>query len=458
MTSPEAALDPLFTGPASELARLGQRKAQGRACRVVGVDGAGWGVQKSRTAQYYQGRLPKTSDAGRAHPENGGAEPVTLGLLSVREQINGKIVSRFKPLGATQMSTAPVKFDASIETPEPDEAETSRNISQTLLQISQATLKDGGKALRSVHAKTHGLLKGELEIADDLPPEFAQGLFAVPGKYSVVIRLSTIPGDMLDDNVSLPRGLALKVMSVKGDRLDGAGADATQDFVLVNAPAFAVPTAKAFLANLKLLAKTTDKAEGLKRVLSATLRGLEGIVEAVGHESPALISLGGHARTNILGETFYSQAAIRFGDYIAKISLKPASVELEALKNASLNTRSPNMIRDAVTNFFRQNSAVWELQAQLCLDLATMPVEDSSKRWPEDESPFVTIAHVTADAQDAWLDENIREVDECMAFSPWNGLKLHQPLGSIMRVRKEAYKTSAEFRRSHNGCPIMQPG
>ena len=239
-----------------------------------------------------------------------------------------------------------------------------------------------------------------------------------------------------------------------GERLEGAEADATQDFVLVNAPAFAASTAKAFLGNLKLLAKTTDKSEGLKKVLSAALRGLEGIVEAVGHKSPALIALGGHARTNILGETFFSQSPIRFGDHIAKISIVPASVELAALKDTGLNTSSPIMIRDAVTNFFRQNSAVWEVKAQLCMDMETMPIEDSSKLWSEDSSPFVTIGHLTVEMQDAWSDENIREVDECASFSPRNGLNAHQPLGSIMRVRRDAYKAFADFRRGHNGCPV----
>ena len=91
----------------------------------------------------------------------------------------------------------PVKFHASVEKPEAEESSTNVDIRQTLLEISQTTFKDGGKALRSVHAKSHGLLKAELEIADDLPPAYALGLFAKPGKYPAVMRFSTIPGDIL---------------------------------------------------------------------------------------------------------------------------------------------------------------------------------------------------------------------------------------------------------------------
>ena len=268
------------------------------------------------------------------------------------------------------------------------------------------------------------------------------------------MRFSTIPGDILDDNVSLPRGLAVKVRNVAGEHLDGSAGDGDQDFVLVNSPAFATPTAKAFLGSLKLLARTTDRNEGLKKVLSSALRGLERVVEAAGTQSGMLKAFGGHPRTNILGETFFSQAPLRFGDHIAKISVAPASHELLELKDVALNPHARDMIRDAVSRFFQHNSAVWEVRAQLCMDLATMPVEDSSKVWSEEASPFVTVGHLTVNPQDAWSQEKVREIDDCMSFSPWHGLRAHQPLGSIMRVRRKAYLASAEFRQSHNGCPM----
>ena len=62
--------------------------------------------------------------------------------------------------------------------------------------INEKTFADGGHALRSVHAKTHGILEGNLEVDTDLPGDLAQGLFAKPGRYPVVMRFSTIPGDI----------------------------------------------------------------------------------------------------------------------------------------------------------------------------------------------------------------------------------------------------------------------
>ena len=61
-------------------------------------------------------------------------------------------------------------------------------------------------AKRAVHAKENGMLIGEFEELADLRPMLAQGLFATPQTYFAVLRLSTIPDDVLDDAVSVPRG------------------------------------------------------------------------------------------------------------------------------------------------------------------------------------------------------------------------------------------------------------
>lgn len=356
------------------------------------------------------------------------------------------------------MSVQPVRYSPDVETPEADEAETNRQLTETLLKISETTWKDSGHAIRSVHAKAHGLLNAELVVAHGLPPELAQGLFARTGRYPVLMRFSTIPGDILDDSVSVPRGLAIKVVGVEGERLPGSEGDTTQDFLMVNAPAFSASSAKGFLKTLKLLAGTTDKAEGLKKVLSAVLRGAESALEAVGGESGTLKALGGHPETHILGETFYSQAPLRFGDYIAKISLAPVSPELTMLHKAHLNVNGvPDGLREAVKAFFVAQSGVWELRAQLCTDVDKMPIEDSSKIWPEQDSPYVTVGTITAAPQDSWSAANVKAIDDGMSFSPWHGIAAHQPLGSIMRVRRQAYQGSAGFRGSHNGCPMHEP-
>ncbi len=350
----------------------------------------------------------------------------------------------------------PVRYTEAVETIAPDEDETAAALIDTMKKISATTFEDEGQAIRAVHAKSHALLDGELAVVGGLPPELAQGLFATPGTYKVAVRISTSPGDLMDDHVSTPRGIAIKVFDVPGAQLSGSADDATQDFLLVDGPAFLAPTPKAFLGNLKLLAATTDKAEGLKRAFSATARGLETVIEAVGGKSSTLIGLGGHKLTNPLGETYYSQVPVRYGDFIAKLALFPVGA-LAALKDAPVDLAGkPNGLRMAIGEHFTVAGGEWEVRVQLCTDLDTMPVEDASVAWPEDASPFVTVARLTAPAQPSWSLDQVAEIDSGLSFSPWHGLVAHRPLGGVMRVRKPVYAALAGERSARSGCPFHE--
>ncbi|NNM73026.1 catalase family protein [Enterovirga aerilata] len=351
----------------------------------------------------------------------------------------------------------PLPFDPALETPAPDEDKTFQSIIASLRTIQETTFKDYGRAVRGVHAKPHGFLFGTLEVLAGTDRSVAQGLFARPGRHEAVLRLSTNPGDILDDSVSTPRGLGLKILGVSGEFLPEA-AGGTQDFVLANSPAFFAPNAKSFAPGLKLLAATTDTPQIFKKALSAVLRGAESVVEALGGRSPTLVALGGHPETHILGETFYSAVPLRWGDYVAKVAVAPVSENLRALTGAPLNVNGrPNGLREAVVAFFAENEAVWELRAQLRRNETTMPVEDASAVWPEEESPYVPVARITVPRQEAWSEARSRSVDDGLAFSPWNALAAHRPLGSIMRARRASYPVSSGFRAEHNGCPIRTP-
>ncbi len=357
---------------------------------------------------------------------------------------------------ASSSVSNPLRFTPSMEVVDKDESATNDGLIEALGKISQTTFEHSGHATRSVHAKAHGVVHGELEVLDRLPPELAQGLFAKPGTYPVAMRFSTLPGDILDDSVSTPRGLAVKVIGVEGARLAGSETDVTQDFIMFNGPAFSAPTAAKFLGSLKMLAATTDKAEGLKKTVSAVARGTETLIEAFGGKSPTITTMGGQKQTSILGETFYSQVPILYGDYIAKFSARPI-FDASLLTDAPIDTHNPNALREAVSAFFATHQGEWEFRVQLCTDLDTMPIEDATVVWPEDKSPYVTVARLTVKPQNSWSAESVAAVDEGLAFSPWHGLAAHRPLGSVMRARNSTYVSSVKFRSKHNGCPIHEP-
>jgi hypothetical protein len=338
------------------------------------------------------------------------------------------------------------------------EAETNAALIETITKIQTRVFDDSGHAHRGVHAKSHGVLVGEFKVYPSLPPILAQGLFSTPATYPVVMRFSTIPGDVLDDAVSVPRAVAIKIVGVPGARVTGSEAECTQDFVLANGPVFGASHPAGFLSSLKLLAATTDRAPGLKKILSTVMQGAERLVEAAGGQSATLLTLGGYPEVNILGEEFYSQAPILYGDCIAKVALKPFSAGLRALTKSPVDLQNkPDGLRQAVVEYFRENAGEWVLQVQLCTDIDAMPIEDAAKQWPEEQSPYLSVARITMPPQEAWSADRVAMVDEGMAFNPWHALAAHRPLGAVMRVRKSVYEAAAQFRALHNKNTIAEP-
>ncbi len=355
------------------------------------------------------------------------------------------------------MISTPVRYSPSIEDVKSDEAQTVEQLNETFDTILQTTAEDYGHAVRSVHAKAHGILEGTLTVDGGLPPELAHGLFATPGEHKVYMRLSTNAGDILPDAISLPRGLALKVLDVAGDRLPGAEGT-TQDFVMVNGKVFQAKTADQFLGSLKKLAKTTDRLEGTKMVMSSVLRSMNTALEAVGIESTTLASLGGAPNVDPLGETYYSVTPFRYGDYIAKFSVAPLAPALKALTGKEIDAKDrETAIRDTVQGEMRGTEGEWEFRVQLCHDPDKQPIEDPTVEWKEDEAPFQRVATIRVKAQDSWDGARVEAVNEKMRFSVWTGLAAHRPLGNINRARNEPYQHSAKFREQFNSCPIHEP-
>ena len=352
----------------------------------------------------------------------------------------------------------PIRYRPDLEQPEPDEAEVTRHIIAQFDKIEGTVFKDSGHAERGVHAKPHGYLRVTFEVLDGLSPHLAQGLYAAPATYDAILRFSTTPGDVLDDAVSTPRGVALKVLDVPGARLPGSEGDRTQNYVFGNSPTFQVATAAKFLQQLEPMAATTGRAEPLKHAISVLSRNAEAALEMVGGKSATLTTLAGQAPTELLGDSFYSQAALLHGDYYAKLAMSPVSPELTALSRQKLDLSGhPDAIRDSVREYFRSLPGAWELRVQVGTDIDAMPIEDAKTEWPEDRSPYVAVARITARPQDSWSDDLRDLVEEHLAFDPWIGLAAHRPLGSIMRARRPAYAAARHYRDESNGAEIREP-
>jgi catalase len=156
-----------------------------------------------------------------------------------------------------QTASGYLLFSPEVETIASDEHTTFEELSRTMQHITRHMATRYRHAYRPVHAKSHGVLVGTFEVLPDLPPELAQGLFAKPTTHPVIMRFSTNPGDLLADNVSSPRGLAIKILNVEGLKVGTHVDKSTQDFVCINANAFTAPDPKGFLGRSSCSIKTS---------------------------------------------------------------------------------------------------------------------------------------------------------------------------------------------------------
>ena len=347
-----------------------------------------------------------------------------------------------------------IRYADGVETVAADEAQTIDAIIASMTHESRITADRYQHAVRASHAKSHGLLKGELRVLDGLAEPLRQGLFARAATYPVAVRMAVGPGELLSDAVSTHRGLAIKVFGVEGPKLFGHDGEVTQDFVLATGPAFPQADAASFLAAMKGLEKATGRSEGFKQAVSTTARVVNA---AIGGSSPTL-DFFGHPPIPPLADTYYSQAALRWGDYVAKIAVAPVTPELVALKDSKLDTGAdPDVFRHATVDFLRSHGAEFELRVQLCTDLGGMPVEDASRQWSETESPYQAVARIVLPPQDAYGPARQAYMDDVMSFRPAHSLEAHRPLGSLMRARLKTYTVLSGFRHQRNGQPQTEP-
>jgi hypothetical protein len=177
-----------------------------------------------------------------------------------------------------------LRYTPEIEAIRANEKEVSAQIADTMRRISTAIGDQFRPVMRPVYAKSHGLLRARLTIQSDVPEHYRQGLFAEPGTFDAMVRLSTTPGDILPDGVSSPRAWAIKVIGTPESAvtLPGHELDHTQDFLCQTGKAFGVADAEAFLNQILFFEKHATDSATLKEAVSPAARLAESAIEAVG--------------------------------------------------------------------------------------------------------------------------------------------------------------------------------
>lgn len=351
-----------------------------------------------------------------------------------------------------------IRYHPDVEQIEPGEGEVFEKIIAVMRRGSKAASARHGRVLRASHAKAHGLVEGELQVLEGLPPELRQGIFAAPRSFPAVVRLSHVPGEILDDRkVSNPRGMALKIFDVEGEMLPGHEGERTQDWIFDTGKVFIAPGAKTFPAQITATEATMALPEGVKGAVSTAALAANKALHAVGLDS-ANLDFYGHPALHPLGEAYYSQCPIRFGDYIAKLAVIPDNPPaLRALVGRTIKLGDEDALRHAVQDYFRVHPAEYVVAVQLCTDLHRMPVENANVEWHEDESLYRPVARLILPPQGVLSSEWQESLDEGLSFCPAHSLAAHRPLGSIMRARMRAYEVLGRERREQNGQLVTEP-
>ena len=321
--------------------------------------------------------------------------------------------------------------------------------------------KGKAHAIRDAHAKSCGILYGELTVRPDLPEDYRQGMFSEPGAtYPVIARISATSGAIRSDRVRGVRGLGLKFLGVEST--DRAHADfledKNQDFVFVTEPEFlfkdAEDYAKGGMRTAKILARLPDFGMVF---LNTLLRGARRLVEGRGRPFPNKLRVFAEPNFHPLGQTFYTAAPVRYGRYIAKISVSPKSEDVVGLRKATVEPTGYDAASEAVRKHFHAHDAEYEIAAQLCTNIDEMPLEDATKPWPEEKSPYVPVGIIRYPKQTAHSEKLRKFGDDELTFNSWRGIAEHMPLGSINRLKLRVYAESSKFRHDLNKADYVEP-
>lgn len=348
-----------------------------------------------------------------------------------------------------------LRYDPSVEQIRPDEAEAVEAIVASISRTSARSFEHDGHGTRQQHAKGAGYLRGELTVYDNLPVHLRQGLFAQAGHYPIIVRLSTAFNR--SDRVRSPRGFAIKVLGAQGPKALDDDGSTNQDLLLVNHPSY-FADAMAYMHAQQKVERSLILPDIAYGPIGFVARVLVAASDRTGIPIPIVLKALGDAGSNILGETFHTEGALRFGDYIARLRLVPISASVRALTGQPCHD-DDHAVLNSVVAFFQNNAAEYELFAQLCTDLKHTPIEDASIDWPEDIAPPQALGRVTLPRQDAGSPARRAYADNILSFDPWRCLAAHQPLGSIMRLRRDAYRASRTLRQKQNEFAVKQsPG
>jgi hypothetical protein len=327
------------------------------------------------------------------------------------------------------------------EYPDPSKAK----LIEEMVKVAVERMKpQQGRIRRGQHAKATGCVRGVLRIRDDVPVDLRHGVFHRPGQsFQAIVRFSNSSETISPDSNVDARGMAIKLLNVDGTPAIPGTDNRCQDFLAVNLPVFPFATPAEYL---KFFAIRTMPLVGdpLAAAWIALFhpRSLASVVKIISETvaSPLV--------TYWSGSPYWLGPPGVTGGHAVKYSLVP---RFEGIAPPFHPKSKPDdLLSQALEQFLKTREAIFEFRVQLQTDPVAMPVEDASVEWDEAISKPIPVATLTIGVQDINSTEGraLAEACETMAFSPWNALAEHRPMGGINRLRQAVYLASQAKRAS----------
>jgi len=300
-----------------------------------------------------------------------------------------------------------------------------------------------GKFERGGNTKTHGIVRGEFIVHENLPGELRHGIYAEPRTFPAWVRFSG-PGPYITpdiDDVGF-MSISIKLMGVPGPKLMEEE-KFTQDMFGVCTPTFVTPDT---VANAQLQLESVKNATILYFVNLHRSHILDLIMQ----------SLWTKTQSSPFEAPYFSCVPYLLGAGQAmQYSVWPKSTRRTPVPRLPL--RPPdNYLRDAMVASLAHSDVDFDIRLQLQTDPHLMPLENNAVLWPEKLSPRISAATLRLPRQKF---DSPAQMDFArqLSYNPWHSIAEHRPLGNQSRARRRMYDTLSRLRHTMNGVPLYEP-
>jgi hypothetical protein len=296
---------------------------------------------------------------------------------------------------------------------------------------------------RGGNSKTHGIVRAEFIVRDDLPEHLRRGIFATPRTYKAWVRYSGPgPYDTPDiDDVGF-MSMAIKIMGVPGPKLMD-DEKFTQDLFGTSAPTFVTPDTR---ANAELQHWSLKNAQVFYFFNPRDSHVLDTLMQLYWTKT----------QTSPLEDQYFSCVPYLLGEGQAMQYSFWTRLETKT-PVPRLPFRPPdNYLREAMAATLAKQDVEFDIKIQLQTDPFLMPIENAAVMWPPKVSPRVPAAILRIPRQTFDSPAQLAFA-RVLRYNPFHCIPEHRPLGNVSRARRRMYYELAQLRQKMNNVEHYEP-